>query len=273
VTIDEERVYSDEEFSLILRKATELASRAESTGVSDSGLTLAEMKAAAAQVGFDPDLIERAARLVATSAPASAFERLIGGPLRHHHTIRFPVMLSETRAAELFSVVRITASLAGSQDTGHFGSMGMTWHDGGDTEALSVTARPTDERTAVSVVLDRRVTLGLVVVSAGVAMFLAVLFAGSALYPESAELGAAGAVAGIGGPLAIARSYWAASTRRVRERLSVVIDAIGQTLSKPDDKPDAMPDAVQGDSPKSRALLKNRRDTAPAMAEMVHARD
>lgn len=269
MTSDDERVYSDEEFSLILRKATELASRAESTAASESGLTLAEMKAAAAQVGFDPELIERAARLVGTSAPESALDRLIGGPLRHAHTMRFPVVLSESRAAELFSTVRINASLAGNHDTGHFGSMGMTWHDGGEAEALNVTAHPTDDSTTVSVVLDRRVTLGLVVVSAGVAMFFAVLFAGSALYPESAELGAAGAVIGIGGPLAIARSYWAASTRRVRERLSIVIDAIGQTFSKPDEKPVDQPDG----SPKIRELSEARRERALAMAESVNARD
>lgn len=258
---DDDRVYTDEEFSLILRKATELASRAESTGASESGLTLAEMKAAAAQVGFDPELIERAARLVATSSAESLFERLIGGPLRHEHTIRFPVRLSEARAAQLFSAVRINATRAGSSDTGHFGTTGMTWHDGGDTEALSVTARPTEDSTAVSVVLDRRFTLGLVVVSTGVAMVFALLFAGSALYPESATQGAVGAIVGIAGPLAIARRYWASSTQRVRERISTLIDAIGQTMAQPEAKP------------KARALGEAHQEKEPAMAEMVDARD
>jgi hypothetical protein len=261
VRSDEQRVYSDEEFSLILRKATELASRAESAGTFESGLTMAEMKAAAAQVGFDPDLIERAARLVATSAPASFFERLIGGPLKHDHTIRFPVVLSEARAAQMFSAVRIDASVAGNRDTGHFGSTGMTWHDGGDIEALSVTAHPTDDGTAVSVVLDRRYSLALVVVSAGVAICLALLFAGSALYPQSAELGAAGAIAGIGGPLAIARRYWASTAHHVRERISSVIDTIGQTMSKPD----ALP--------KSPTIDDSRRETEPALVAMLDARD
>jgi hypothetical protein len=57
-----QRVYSDEEFALILRKTAELASRAESPGSASTGLTLAEMKAAAGQVGFDPALVEQAAR-------------------------------------------------------------------------------------------------------------------------------------------------------------------------------------------------------------------
>ena len=55
---DDQRVYSDEEFALILRKAAELASLAESAGRSSSGLTMTEMKAAAANLDF-----ERAAAL------------------------------------------------------------------------------------------------------------------------------------------------------------------------------------------------------------------
>jgi hypothetical protein len=65
---DDQRVYSDEEFALVLRKATELASRAEPRTPSSAGLTLTEMKAAAAQVGLDPALVERAARLLAASS-------------------------------------------------------------------------------------------------------------------------------------------------------------------------------------------------------------
>ena len=95
---DDERVYSDEEFALILRKATELASRAEPRTHSSTGLTLTEMKAASAQVGLDPALVERAARLLAATPTSSPLERLIGGPLRHvqrgrrnvHHVLFLP---------------------------------------------------------------------------------------------------------------------------------------------------------------------------------------
>ena len=231
---DEQRVWSDEEFALILRKATELASRAEPLGRSPTGLTLTEMKAAAAQVGFDPALVERAARMVAATATASPLERLIGGPLRHDHTARFPVRLDENRAALLLSAVRISAGVAGQQDVGHSGSMGMTWHDGGDTEALSVTARHEEDGTAVSVVLDRRGTLGVIAMFSGVGMVLVVLFAGSALYPVDPALGLGAGIAGVGAAFAIARRYWASSTRKVRDRISVVMDAIGETLARPE---------------------------------------
>jgi hypothetical protein len=231
---DDQRVYSDEDFALILRKATELASRAEPTAPSSAGLTLTEIKAAAAQVGFDPALVERAARLLSVSTAGSPFERLIGGPLRHDHRVRFPITLDENGAARLLSAVRISAGESGSGNTGHSGSTGMTWHDGGETEALRVSARPEEEGTSVSVVLDRRGTLATVAVFSGLAMLLALLFAGSALYPEAAWLGWAGSLFGIGGVLAVARRYWASSTRRVHERISVVMDAIGQTLTQPE---------------------------------------
>ena len=232
---DDQRVYSDEEFALILRKAAELTSRAESVGPSSTGLTLTEMKAAAAQAGFDPALVERAARLVAVRATASPLERLMGGPLRLDDTARFPMKLDEHRAAQLLSAVRITASQAGSQDAGHSSSMGMTWHDGGDAEALSVTARPEQGGTSVSVVLDRRGTLAVVATSSGIAMFFSVIFAGSVLYGVDPALGVGASIAGIGGVLAVARGYWASSTRKVRERMSGVMDVIGRTMESSTD--------------------------------------
>lgn len=232
--MDDQRVYSDEEFALILRKATELASRAEGPAASSGGLTLTEMKAAAEQVGLDPALVERAARMLAATAIASPVERLIGGPLRHDDQARFPIKLDENGAARLLSAVRISAGLAGSQDAGHSGAMGMTWHDGGDMEALRVTARPEGDGTSVSVALDRRGTLTIVALFSGIAMLLAVLFAAFALYPEAPALGYGGFIGGIGGILAVARGYWVSSTRKVGERISAVMDVIGQTLTQPE---------------------------------------
>lgn len=100
-------------------------------------------------------------------------------------------------------------------------------------EALSVTARPEEEGTSVSVVLDRRGTFVTVAVVSGMAMFFAVLFSAFALYPEAPALGYGGLIAGIGGALAVARGYWASSTRKVRERISVAMEALGQTLTQP----------------------------------------
>jgi hypothetical protein len=232
---DDQRVYSDEEFAVILRKAAELASRAEAPAASSTGLTLSEMKAAAAQAGFDPALVEQAARLLAVRVTTTPIERLIGGPLRHDHKIRFAIKLDENGAARLLSAVRISASEFGSGNPGHSSSMGMTWHGGGETETLRVTARPEENGTSVSVTLDRRFTLAAVAGLSGLAIFFTVLFSVFALYPEAPALGVGGFLVGVGSALAAARGYWASSTRKVRERIGVVMDAIGQTLNQPEE--------------------------------------
>ena len=228
---DDERVYSDEEFALILRKAQELASRTDGLDAAGSGLTLTDMQAAATQVGLDPTFIAQAARALSATRPSSPLERLLGGPTQHDHEARLPIPLDEARAARLLSAVRISGGLAGSRDSGHSSALGMTWRDGGDMEALRVTARAAGRDTVVSVVHDRRGTLAVVTTTSAMATFLAVLFATFALYPEAPALGAAGLVAGVGGVLAVARGYWRSSTRKVRERIDVVMDAIGETMT------------------------------------------
>jgi hypothetical protein len=227
---DDQRVYSDEEFALILRKATELASRAERLGSSSAGLTLAEMKAAAAQVGLDPAFVEGAARMLANTT-ASPLERLIGGQLRHDHEARFPIKLDEDRAARLLSAVRISAGQAGSGNAGHSSSLGVTWCDGGELEALSVTARAEEDGTCVSVVYDRRGTIGpSPFFPQPECFFPSSLAWDSTMWLPPLAFGAS--IAGIGGALAAARGYWASSTREVRERISRVMGAIGQTLTQ-----------------------------------------
>ena len=110
MTADEQRTYSSEEFALILREAAELSSRIGQPEPSTEGLTLAEMKSAAAQAGLDPALVERAARKLAMRTTASPFERVIGGPLRHEHDARFRVKLNEDSAARVLSACLLYTS-------------------------------------------------------------------------------------------------------------------------------------------------------------------
>jgi hypothetical protein len=229
---DDQRVYSDEEFALVLRTAAELASRAEQPGFSSHGLTLSEMKSAAAQAGLDPALVERAARLLVSRVKATPFERLIGGSLRHEHDARFSVKLDEHNAARLLSAVRINTDFH-SSDPGHSSALGMTWKAAADGDVLSVVARPDADSTSVSVVIDRRGTFVVASMVSALVMFFALLFSAFALAPEAPALGIAGAAVGSGGVLALARSLWASSTRKARERIAIVMDAISQTIRQP----------------------------------------
>ena len=200
------------------------------------GLTLAEMKAAAAEVGIDPVLVERAARLLPPSASASPFERLAGRPARHTSELQLPVSLGEAGAARLLAAVRVSA---GQPGTGHSSDIGMVWHGKDDMETFSVTAKPEAGGTAVAVQVDRRATMGVVVGSALMG-FLGAGLAGMTLGSQiDPALGAAAAVSGIGGILVAARVYWASSTKRVRERIGGMMDAVGRAAIQSGSSPSA----------------------------------
>jgi hypothetical protein len=225
------RVYSDEEFALILRAAAELASQAERPGVSSNGLTLNEMKLAAAQAGLDPALIERATRMLVPRAPASPLERLIGGPLRLEHDVRFQVELDEDAAARLLSALRIRATHFHSSDTGHSSALGMTWQASADGDVLSVSARPDVEGTSVSVVIDRRGTFAVTGIVSALAVILSFI-AGIGLHDSLPLIAPSLPVAGIAFVLAVARGFWASSTRKARERIGILMDTVAHTLTR-----------------------------------------
>jgi hypothetical protein len=230
LTADEQRIYSDEEFALILRKAAELSSRADQPGFSPEGLTLAEMKSAAAQAGLDPALVERAARTLAARTAASPFERLIGGPLRHEHDARFRVKLNEDSAAQVLSAVRFNTHFH-SSDPGRASALGMSWKASGDGNVLSIVARPDADGTTVSVVIDRRGTFVLTGVITAVAAFAALVFA-TAVGGAAPSLAPYAALGGIGAAFVLARRFWGSSTRKARERIGALIDTVGQTLAQ-----------------------------------------
>jgi hypothetical protein len=210
-----------------------LAEPADAASRPATGLTLAEMKAAAAQAGFDPVLVERAAALLraeVTAAP-SFTERLIGGRTRHGSEGYFPIVLDEAGAARLLSAVRIRVGRPGE---GHSGPTGVTWRSSDDGGAvLSLTALADPEGTSVSVDLDRRGTLVVGGTLAVVASFLALVFGGSVAGEIMPGLEPVGAAAGASIALAVARSYWASSTRRARERVGRVMDSISRFLAQP----------------------------------------
>ena len=229
---DHRRVYSEAEFALILRKVAELEHREEAPGHAAGGLTLAQMQAAASEVGIDPALVERAARQLPARSSASALERLVGGPVRHGAEIHVPSVLDELKAARLLAAVQLCA---GEPGTGHSSAIGMVWHASNEGEPFSVTAQPEDGGTSVAVRLDRRDTMASIQVTAVIG-FVGAATAGLVIGSQAApELGAAAAVSSMAGIVAIARAYWVSSTRRARERISGLIDAIGQSIDPPGD--------------------------------------
>lgn len=231
---DKGRVYSEAEFALILRRAAELASPTETPDHSSGGLTLAEMKAAAAEVGIDPALVERAARLLPASSAAPLTDRLIGGPTRVGGEIHLPGKLDEPGAARLLAAVQMRAGQPGS---GAATPIGMAWHAGDQMETLSVTAEPDGGGTSIAIQVDRRGTLAFVQVSTFIGFIVAAI-AGSIVGGEvGPALGVAAGASTMGGVLAVARAYWASSSKRVRQRIGDLMDAVGQVAAQPGSPP------------------------------------
>lgn len=189
------------------------------------------MKAAAAQAGFDPALVERAARLLrADGAMAPSWmERLIGGRTRHGSEAHFPVILDEAGAAKLLSALRIGVGRSGE---GHSGPTGLTWRSADDGGAvLSLTVLADRDGTSVTGDLDRRGTLLLVGGLSLAGSFMALLFGATVAGEVVPGFEAVGGLSGAGAVLALARGYWASSTRTARERLSRAMDIFNRSLT------------------------------------------
>jgi hypothetical protein len=183
--------------------------------------------------------VERAARLLPASSSASPFERLMGGPVRHDGEIHVPVVLDEAGAARLLSAVQLSA---GQPGTGHASAIGMVWHASDEAEPFSVTAQPEEGGTSVAVRLDRRDTMASIQAVAGIGLVGAATAGFVVASQVGLELGAAAAVSGFGGILALGRLYWASSTRRARARISAMVEAIGRAISQPERPPSAAPE-------------------------------
>lgn len=226
---ERERSYSDQEFALILNKAAELAVSTDVSRRRRTGLTLEEIKAIATEAGFEPELIERAARQVSFSPNDSLVERAIGGPLKHELIAQFDERLTDERAAHLLAIVRAAVDHQGEGDST---SAGISWNSVGEGSQLFVTAHSEDERTRVRVAANRRdalVITGALSLTAGVLVPSVIT---NILDFESVAINAAVFAGGFGASLAAARAFWAVSTEQIRERTGAIMDKLSEALAQ-----------------------------------------
>ena len=189
---------------------------------SSSGLSLEEIKAVAAEVGLDPALIERAARLIPQGPRESRFVRLIGGPLQHRPDVHFPTKLTDERAAHLLSAVRATVEREGE---GQANSSGMSWHSKRGATQFFVNANAEMDGTRVRVRLDQRGKFF------GTAWFSLV-----ASWPMASFLIDGGpsivSVALAALPVALGSIFWASTTRGTQEKVDALMDTVSRSLTE-----------------------------------------
>lgn len=200
---EHERSYSDREFALILNRAAKLSASVDSPSARRTGLSLEEIKAIAIEAGFDPKLIERAARQLPTNVQASSLERGIGGPLKHELTTRFPGRLTEEQSAHLLAIVRAAAD---QQGDGESNAGGMSWSSGGEFSQLFVSAHGEEGGTRVRVVVNRHGALAITGVLSLTAGVIIPFITAAALDFESLAVNSAIFAGGLGGSVAAARA-------------------------------------------------------------------
>ena len=132
--------FTDEEVSLILRKAMEA-----DHGRGETGLTLAQLKEIAGEVGIDPVRVESAALAVRTEGMTPA-----AGPLGLRTTTRYEVEVgtevSSDQQAELIRIIRTAMGRKGVA-TEEFGA--LEWKARDAFGGRYVTIRSQDGRTRV----------------------------------------------------------------------------------------------------------------------------
>jgi len=222
------RRYTEKEFALILRRASELQARPTELPSGEQGLTLPEIAAIAREVGIDPALVERAA-LELGRPSARGLARLMGGEARSRIEESVPGTLTEDDYQRVVDAVRRTTGLQG-QAREELGS--LEWRGGSDVSRLFVTVTPGADSTTVVLSADRSDAKGVTWVLLGVASLLAAGITGAVVEP-STFAGGAGIIAGMLGLGAVtARTIWSSSTRRFRTRMEEVLAAVRREIAE-----------------------------------------
>jgi hypothetical protein len=221
---DKPRRYSDEEFARILHKALELQGARE-PGRHTDGLTLAEMQAAAGDVGIDPALVARAADLLPDQAGARA--RILGGPTRYRLSASAPVGAGPDDLARVVDGIRGELGIPGQVRSE---LQSVTWKSEGEPSEFHVTLTPADGRTEVRVSVNRDAAFILTYFLSVSAGLVSAGVTGAILDPPTLAGGALLLGSGVGGGFAVARLLWARSSRVISDRARRVVDLIVETL-------------------------------------------
>jgi hypothetical protein len=141
----EERRFSDEEIREILKKAVE-KSPSRALAKKSEGLSLAELKTIAEEVGIDPARLEDAALAVA-SGGVNQTNALLGGPTVVNFERSVEAEFDPKQTPDILNAIRRTMGHQGEVDDIH-GS--LEWRAEGDIGARYVTVSPREGSTSIT---------------------------------------------------------------------------------------------------------------------------
>jgi hypothetical protein len=243
---DEERRYSDREFALILRMASKVPAGPD-PAPPQRGLTLPEIREIAMEVGIDPEGVSRAALLLTSVGDAGA-SRLIGGHPRHRmeHTIA-----GRVPPEAMNRVIEVARRGLDTQGETREVLGALEWKGSTGTATITVSIVPGEGETTLQASTDR--TESLTAIYAGVGLSVTVVIAvtmGKLVFGETGPGIAAAFLSGFPPGLLLARTLWKRSTKKWRERLLHLMDAMAReaevVVGRSGEEPGAPPNTETG---------------------------
>lgn len=226
------RRYSEEEFALILRKASELQeSPGDRIGRREGGgFSLEEIQSIAQEAGIDPAAVTRAASLIGVmewEEKRGLAAAIFGGPSTFHLDSEIPGRLPPEEVGRVLEEIRRAAEHQGDAKE-VLG--GVEWKTVGELSAINVNISPRGDRTSIQIVGDRGPAGGATFVFPMAAAAILTGALGASFEPTTA-LGIIGLVGGtLGTGFLTARTLWSSSTKKFRKRLTRLMDRLSQTV-------------------------------------------
>jgi hypothetical protein len=229
---DDKRRYSEEEFALVLRMASEEPDtpkdeeRRELTPARE-GLTLAQIREIASEVGIDPDRVSRAAGLLPQKSD-SGLARLLGG---HPVAALERVVEGEASEADLRRIadaVRREVGVTGkAQEV--LGALEWTGSNSTATTIVSASATPRDGSTVLQASCDSSGALLAITAAAGLPTLGVVALTLVKLVFGETDAGIVmGLLSGLPPAVLVSRILWKRTTQAWRGRLVKIMDAMSE---------------------------------------------
>jgi hypothetical protein len=220
----DERRYSDEEFALILRTASEVRA-GPAPAPPQEGLTLSEIREIAAEVGIDPERVSKAAALLPSVDDATIFGLLGGRPRqRLEHSISGVVP-----TAGLGGVIDVARRVLDSQGETREVLGALEWKGGTSTSSIVVSVTPRQSDTILQASVDR--TEAMAGIYGGVGITVAgviTVVLGKLVFGETGAGIVAALLSGFTPSILLARTLWKRMTKRWQERLLHLMDAMAR---------------------------------------------
>lgn len=235
-TSSDERRYSEEEFALVLRMASEEPETPDEKDVQEltparKGLTLAQIREIASEVGIDPDRVSRAAARL-PQARESGLARLLGGPPL---VSLERVVKGEASEADLRRIAEVLRREVGAPGKARevLGSLEWKGNNTTATTIISASATPRDGSTVLQASADSSGALLAIIAAAGLPTLGVVALTLVKLVFGETDAGIVlGLLSGLPPAALVSRSLWKRTTEAWRDRLLKIMDAMSDETTR-----------------------------------------